>query len=105
LVIVETRFFTKQIRALLDAESYRLMQLELVADPERGAIIKDSGGLRKLRWSLSGRGKSGGIRVIYFWAKHQDIVLLLFAYPKNVQDTLTPAQRRILRAVVEEEFK
>jgi mRNA-degrading endonuclease RelE of RelBE toxin-antitoxin system len=105
LVIVETRFFTKQIRALLDAESYRLMQLELVADAERGAIIKESGGLRKLRWSLSGRGKSGGIRVIYFWAKHQDIVLLLLAYPKNVQDTLTPAQRRILRAVVEEEFK
>jgi len=105
LVIAETRLFTRQIRDLLSDESYRLLQLELIVDPESGSLIRESGGLRKVRWSLPGRGKSGGVRVIYYWAKHRDIILMLLAYPKNVQDTLTADQRRTLRSSVEEEFK
>ena len=50
MVIRETTVFTKQVKQLLDVESYRLLQLRLVADPEAGALIPGTGGLRKVRW-------------------------------------------------------
>ena len=62
-----------------------------------------SGGLRKLRWRLPGRGKRGGARLIYYWNRAAERVYLLFLYPKNVQADLTPAQLRVLRALVARE--
>jgi hypothetical protein len=92
VVIVETPTFTRLIREVLDEESYRLLQLELAADPGKGALIPGTGGVRKVRWAASGRGKSGGARVIYYWAKSREVVLMLAAYAKNDQVNLTPAQ-------------
>ncbi len=97
--------FTKQVKQLLDVESYRLLQLRLIADPEAGALIPGTGGLRKIRWQGSGRGKRGGIRAIYYWATKDDVVLMLLAYPKNERDDLSPEQKKVLRALVKEEFK
>ena len=105
MVIRETTAFTKQVKQLLDAESYRLLQLRLVADPEAGALVPGTGGLRKIRWQGSGRGKRGGIRAIYYWAGQVDVILMLLAYPKNEQEDLTPEQKKILAALVREEFK
>ena len=104
MVIVETPTFTRLIRDLLDDDSYRLLQIELAENPEKGAVIRGTGGIRKLRWSGTGRGKRGGTRVIYYWAKSKDIVLMLVAYAKNEETTLTPAQGKVLRKLVEEEF-
>jgi mRNA-degrading endonuclease RelE of RelBE toxin-antitoxin system len=104
MLIVETPVFTRQItNAIPDAE-YRELQLALVGNPERGVVVRGSGGLRKLRWSADGRGKRGGLRIIYYHAPQERIVLMLFLYPKNVQEDLTPEQLRKLRAVVEHEF-
>jgi hypothetical protein len=61
--------------------------------------------LRKVRWGLGGRGKSGGIRVIYFWDRPQELFYMLLAYPKNEQEDLTPDQLRILSRLIREEFK
>lgn len=105
MVIRETSVFTRQVKQLLDPESYRLLQLRLVADPEAGALIPGTGGLRKIRWQGSGRGKRGGIRVIYYWAGRADVILMLLAYPKKEQEDLTPEQKKILAALVREEFK
>jgi hypothetical protein len=80
------------------------LQLELVQRPETGKIIRGTGGLRKLRWLLPGRGKQGGARIIYFWHPPSETLLMLFAYPKNERDDLTAAQRELLRRVVEEEY-
>jgi mRNA-degrading endonuclease RelE of RelBE toxin-antitoxin system len=104
LIIVETPTFTRLIKDLLDDDSYRLLQIELAENAERGAVIRGTGGVRKLRWSGSGRGKRGGTCVIYYWATAQDVVLMLVAYAKNEKDDLTPAQCRVLRQLVEEEF-
>lgn len=104
MLIKETSVFTKQVEKLLDAESYRLLQLHLVEHPEAGALIRGTGGLRKIRWQGSGRGKRGGVRVIYYWARAQETVLLLLMYPKNVQDVLSPQQKAVLRRIVEEEY-
>ena len=105
MVIKETSVFTKQVRALLDVESYRLLQLRLVTDPDAGALIRGTGGLRKIRWQGSGRGKRGGVRVIYYWATNDDVILMLLMYPKSEKDDLTPEQRKVLAAIVQEEFK
>jgi len=105
MVFKETTVFTKQVKQLLDAESYRLLQLRLVADPEAGALIPGTGGLRKIRWQGSGRGKRGGIRAIYYWATKNDVLLMLLAYPKNERDDLSPEQKKVLAALVNEEFK
>ena len=104
MIIVETSIFTRQVRALLSDDEYRQLQTELIIRPEMGAIIKGSGGLRKVRWMLRGRGKRGGMRVIYYWAVEQERLLMLLMYPKSVQDDLTSAQLKILRKLVEAEF-
>jgi hypothetical protein len=102
---VETPIFTEQITAAIDDLSYRRLQVALLLRPEQGALIQGSGGLRKLRWAGSGRGKRGGVRVIYFWHPEEEIFYMLYVYPKNEQSDLTPAQIRILRRLVEEQFK
>jgi mRNA-degrading endonuclease RelE of RelBE toxin-antitoxin system len=64
---VETTVFTRALRALVPDDDYRALQMALMLRPEQGALIRGSGGLRKIRWGGSGRGKRGGIRVIYYW--------------------------------------
>jgi putative transcriptional regulator len=88
MVIRETTVFTKQVKQLLDAESYRLLQLRLVADPEAGALIPGTGGLRKIRWQGSGKGKRGGIRAIYYWAGQVDVILM--PHPGAEEDSSRP---------------
>ena len=89
---------------LLSDEEYRKSQIALTKRPEVGAIIEGSGGLRKVRWALPGRGKSGGVRVIYYWAVRQERLLMLLIYAKSEMDDLTPRQLAILRRIVEEEY-
>lgn len=103
--IIETPIFTKKVNQLLNPEEYRGLQNKIITSPEVGDIIPGSGGLRKLRWSYSGKGKRGGVRIIYYWMKKNEIILLLFIYPKSVQDNLTKDQIKILRTIVEKEFK
>ena len=102
---IETPVFTASLRRHLDDEQYRALQLALVLRPEQGQIIPGSGGLRKLRWGATGRGKRGGIRAIYYWAVEEQVCYMLFAYTKNEQGDLTPAQVRVLARLVREEFK
>ena len=102
---VETPLFTRTLVRLLDDEQYRTLQLALLFRPEQGPILRGSGGLRKLRWQGSARGKRGGIRVIYYWDKPTETIYMLLAYPKNTQEDLTPEQQRILTRLVRQEFK
>ena len=104
MVIIETPIFTRRIRELISDEEYRLLQTHLVNRPDVGKVLSGSGGLRKLRWSAKGHGKSGGIRVIYYWFVSQEVLLLLYAYPKSAQGDLTSEQLRQLRKIVEREY-
>jgi hypothetical protein len=102
---VETTVFTRQIRALLEDDEYRALQAALALRPQGGTVIRGSGGLRKVRWGARSQGKRGGIRVVYYWHEAEGSFFMLFAYPKNVQDDLTPDQLRLLRRAVREEFE
>jgi mRNA-degrading endonuclease RelE of RelBE toxin-antitoxin system len=101
MVIYETTVFTEQIVSLIDDDSYAELQALLVVDPEAGDIIPRSKGLRKIRWKAAGRGKRGGIRVIYYLV-HREEIFMLFAYAKNEQEDLTSDQLRRLRVLVEQ---
>ena len=102
--LIETSTFTKQITALLSDEEYGEFQSRLAANPQLGPVIKGGGGIRKARVAVGSRGKSGGARVIYYWAVGRDLILLLYAYPKNVAEDLTSKQVSQLAKVVKEEF-
>ena len=105
MVIRETSVFTRQVCELLDDESYRLLQLRLIADPAAGKLIPGTGGLRKVRWQAAGRGKRGGVRVIYYWASKPEVILMLLVYDKSERDDLSPQQQKMLATLVREEFK
>jgi mRNA-degrading endonuclease RelE of RelBE toxin-antitoxin system len=102
---VETPIFTRRLESLLAEEEYRELQNALIEQPEAGVTIRGSGGLRKLRWAAKGRGKSGGVRVIYYWFVSPEKFLMLFIYPKNEQDNLTPEQTKRMKSLVEQELK
>jgi len=104
MVILETSIFTKQVLLLLTDDEYRLLQSILVSRPDAGVVIPSSGGLRKVRWGMMGRGKRGGVRVIYYWAVKYERILMLLIYPKNEKDDLTFEQLKVLRKIIKEEY-
>lgn len=104
MVFYETNIFTAQIINLLSDESYRELQNHIVANPEAGDLIPGSQGLRKIRWKVEGRGKRGGMRVIYYLVTREE-VFMIFAYKKNEQENLTPEQTRKLRQLVDDHLK
>jgi mRNA-degrading endonuclease RelE of RelBE toxin-antitoxin system len=97
--------FTRRITDALSDDDYRLVQEALLRRPEQGDLIEGSGGVRKLRWREAGRGKRGGLRLIYYWHAEREIILMLFLYRKSEQKDLTADQKRILTKAVQQEFK
>lgn len=85
----------------LSDDDLLLLEDVLLRDPQRGDVIEGTGGARKLRIQLEGRGKSGGGRVIYLDVFEREDLYLLFAYPKNVQEDLTSKQRKAIRKLIE----
>jgi mRNA-degrading endonuclease RelE of RelBE toxin-antitoxin system len=104
MTIVETSLFTSQIKSLLSTEEYRELQVALLLRPEMGAVIPGSGGLRKIRWGERGRTRRGSVRVIYYYAKEQEQIVMLLAYTRDEADSLAPNQLQILRRIIEEEY-
>jgi hypothetical protein len=85
---VETKLFTRLVQEYLSDDEYSELQRALIANPETGAVVPGSGGIRKLRWGVAGRGKRGGIRVIYFLRTRQGQIWMLTLYPKNVAENI-----------------
>ena len=99
MTFVETKLFTELVLDYLSDDEYAALQQSLVVNPEAGDVIPGSGGVRKLRWGVAGRGKRGGLRVIYFLRRRNDEVWMLTLYAKNVADTI-PA--KVLKKIKEE---
>lgn len=102
MIFIETPVFTADVKALLPDESYAELQLTLAARPMTGDLIPGTGGLRKVRWALPGRGKRGGARVIYYWRMSHSQILMLAIYGKGTKDDLTATEKRLLQRIVEQ---
>ncbi|KAA0253618.1 hypothetical protein FBQ97_20210 [Acidobacteria bacterium ACD] len=101
---LETRIFTDAIADLISDDDYAALQAALISRPHLGVLIPGGGGIRKLRWHVPGRGKRGGLRVIYFWEPQPEVFFMLYAYPKSERDDLSRLQLRLLRRIAEQEL-
>jgi hypothetical protein len=85
----------------INDEEFAVFQHYLAAHPDAGDVIPRSGGCRKLRWTTEGRGKRGGVRVIYFLRLNSGQIVLVTMYAKNVQDNIDPNLLKRLKEVFE----
>lgn len=99
MVFIETSVFTKFILKYLSDDEYLGLQKFLLKHPDAGNIIRGTGGVRKLRWAVSGKGKRGGLRIIYYWVVNEDEIWLLTVYGKSERESI-PAH--ILKKIAEE---
>ena len=98
---IETQMFRKTWAAMemTERDLYDLQEI-ILSNPQAGDVIQGTGGARKLRIQMEGRGKRGGGRVIYVDIYEMESIYLLMAYPKNVQENLTPEQTKAVRDLV-----
>jgi mRNA-degrading endonuclease RelE of RelBE toxin-antitoxin system len=101
VLFVETSAFSALLEDWLSDEKYRGLQSYLIERPDAGDIIRGSGGMRKLRWTAKGKGKSGGVRVIYYWAKAPDQIYLLTLYGKSERADIDRATLKRIGARLE----
>ena len=104
LTFSETSIFTRQITELLSDNELNALQWALMARPEWGDLIRGSGGLRKIRWAGSGRGKRGGLTRDLILARPRSTILFCLAIRNARRDDLTPAQLAILKSIIETEY-
>ena len=104
---IEAPVFTRILPSYLGADDYRELQLHLARDPEAGDVIPGTGGFRKLRWPdrRRGKGKRGGLRVIYYHLASDTQVWLITIYDKDDAADLSPAERRALKTAIDEELR
>lgn len=101
MIFIESPIFSKYLHDYLDDEGYSALQQTLVLRPDTGKIIPGSGGLRKLRWAGSGRGKRGGLRIIYYWLREDGQIWLLTIYAKNEAENIPNSVLKLLREEME----
>lgn len=104
---VELPPFERTCKDYMDDEAYRLLQLELMGNPKAGPVIEGTDGLRKLRQAdpRRGKGKRGGLRIIYYWWSGGDQFWLFTVYDKDQADDLTQAQRKVLKQLLKTELE
>lgn len=92
--------FVRSAKGLLGEPEFRTLKQAIVANPEGAPVIARTGGVRKIRIALPGRGKSGSARVIYFYRATKGRIYLLLAYGKSVKDDLSTDDEKAIRAMV-----
>ena len=102
VVFIETLAFTSCRRRYLSEDEYLRFQQLLIQRPESGALIVGTGGLRKIHWQdvRRGKGKRGGLRVIYYWWQPDTEIWLLKIYDKDEREDISAAEKRVLRELV-----
>lgn len=107
LVFIEAPVFSSLLRDYLDDEAYRRLQETLMAHPEAGELMPGTGGFRKLRWEdrRRGKGKRGGLRVIYYYLVSDHQIWLFTIYDKDEIEDMTPGEKRALKQAIKTELQ
>ena len=98
--IAYTSGYEKRAAKILRTEERDAMELHVAENPEIHPVVAGTGGVRKARWGRQGKGKRGGVRVIYFYRSAADVVYFLDIYAKAVKEDLTPADKQQLKELV-----
>jgi hypothetical protein len=102
MVFVETSLFSKLLGNYLSDDGFRQLQEHPIAHPDAGAVMRASGGVRKVRWRAGGKGKSAGVRVIYYWATAEQQIFFLTLYGKGEKENLSAADlKRVVKLLAE----
>ena len=101
ITFVETPIFSRLIYDYLDEDEYAAFQWTLAVRPDQGKIIPGSGGLRKMRWAVKGRGKRGGTRIIYYRQQKDGEIWLLTIYAKNEAENIPTHILKKIKEVME----
>ena len=99
MIFIETTIFTKLLPKYLSDDEYRALQWYLLINPDAGDIVRGSGGVRKVRWAPEGKGKSGGVRIMYYWKNMAKEIWLLTLYSKSERATIPG---HVLKRIAEE---
>lgn len=104
---LEAPAFTRYVSGYLKDDEYRELQNRLAAAPEHGDVIPGTGGFRKLRWTdpRRGKGRRGGLRVIYYYFPGEQQIWLITLYDKDEASDLTPKERQALKSAIEIELR
>jgi hypothetical protein len=103
---IEAPAFTRHVSEYFTDDQYRRLQSQLAINPELGVVIPGTGGFRKLRWAdpKRGKGRRGGLRIIYYYFLSDQQIWLMTLYDKNEAPDLTPKERKALQRVMEDEL-
>jgi mRNA-degrading endonuclease RelE of RelBE toxin-antitoxin system len=106
-VFFETTIFSRLRPGYLDDDGYRLLQIYMLASPESGDLMPGTGGFRKLRWhdGRGGKGKRGGLRVVYYWLIDGNQIWMFSIYDKDEVSNLSADQQRQLKAAIDAELR
>jgi hypothetical protein len=104
---LEAPAFTRHVSSYLTDDEYRELQHRLAAGPELGDVMPGTGGFRKLRWTdpRRGKGRRGGLRVIYYYFPGEQQIWLMTVYDKNEASGLTPKEKQALKGAIETELR
>jgi hypothetical protein len=107
LVFFETPLFTRLLEDYLNDDSYRALQRALLENPQLGDIMPGTGGFRKIRWedSRRGKGKRGGLRVIYYYLTTDHQIWFFTLYDKNEATDLTSGEKKVLKQAIQAELE
>ncbi|MFQ5547752.1 MAG: hypothetical protein ACE5FV_05650 [Woeseia sp.] len=97
---IETSLFSKIRDSYFSDLEFHMLQLHLMDQPDAGDIIRGTGGARKIRWGVEGRGKRGGVRIIYYWITKDHQILLLTLYAKNEAKDLSEAAKKEIKRII-----
>lgn len=100
IAVEETNTFVRRAEALLSREEHADLIDFLAYNPEAGAVVQGTGGIRKMRFAAKGKGKSGGVRVIYYYHSDHMPLYALMIYAKNEREDLSAEDRKELAVFV-----
>ena len=100
MIFIEARVFTKLLPRYLSDDDYHGLQSYLINKPDGGVLVRGAGGVRKVRWSAEGRGKSGGIHILYYWHKSDSEIWMLTSYSKSEKASISSEDLKLMSEAI-----
>lgn len=98
----ELKSFSDKIDKIASQTDFAKLQEELLENPEKGDLIQGTGGARKIRMRITGKGKRGGARVIYYFKVSNSLILFIHAFSKNEKDNITSQEKKDIGVFIKE---